>query len=105
MLQAPRGSTRIGPATSAVLRSDLSGLISQLKVPLGLIWGRRDRVVPIRALETIRAIRPDVAVETLPDAAHVPQLERPTEFVAALRRVLERLPQTLPGHNSVRGRR
>jgi pimeloyl-ACP methyl ester carboxylesterase len=31
------------------------------------------------------------AVETLDDAAHVPQIERPAEFVAALRRVLSRL--------------
>jgi pimeloyl-ACP methyl ester carboxylesterase len=105
MLQASRGSTRIGPATSAVLRSDLSGLLSELELPVGLIWGRRDRVVPMRALEKIRAIRPDAIVETLPHAAHVPQLELPAEFVAALRRVLSRLPQTLPGHNSVRGRR
>jgi pimeloyl-ACP methyl ester carboxylesterase len=105
MLEGSRGSTRVGPATSAVLRADLSGLLEQLELPLGLIWGRRDRVVPIRTMGVIRAIRPDVVVETLADAAHVPQLERPTEFVAALRRVLARLPRSLDRHNSVRTRR
>jgi pimeloyl-ACP methyl ester carboxylesterase len=88
-----------------VLRADLSALLAQLELPLGLIWGRRDRVVPITALERIRAIRPDAAVGMLSDAAHVPQLERPAEFIAALRRVLSELPQTLHGHNSVRGHR
>jgi pimeloyl-ACP methyl ester carboxylesterase len=48
-------------------------------------------VVPISTLDTIRAVRRDVAVETLPGAAHIPQLECPEEFVAAVRRVLERL--------------
>lgn len=91
MLRASQGSTRIGPATSAVLRADLSGLLEQLELPLGLIWGRRDRVVPIGTLEVIRAVRPDVTVETLADSAHVPQLEHPAEFVTALRRVLRRL--------------
>jgi pimeloyl-ACP methyl ester carboxylesterase len=105
MLQASRGSTRIGPATSAVLRADLSGLLAQLELPLGLIWGRRDRVVPITALGRIRAIRPSAVVEIIADAAHVPQLERPGAFVVALRHVLSRLARTPVDHNSVRGQR
>jgi len=32
-----------------------------------------------------------VLVITIPRAAHVPQVERPEEFVAAVRRMLERL--------------
>jgi pimeloyl-ACP methyl ester carboxylesterase len=91
MLEASRGSSRIGAAVEAVLRADLRPLLMQVEAPLGLIWGTHDRVVPIAALESIRAVRPDVVVETLGDAAHVPQLEHPVEFVGALRRVLERL--------------
>ncbi len=62
-----------------------------MQAPLGLIWGERDGIVPVAALHTILALRPDAAVETIADAAHVPQLERPDEFVAALRRILARL--------------
>jgi pimeloyl-ACP methyl ester carboxylesterase len=91
MLRASRGSTRIGAAVTAVLEADLRPQLEQLQVPLGLIWGTRDRVVPISALERIREIRPSVVVETIDDAAHVPQVERPREFVATLRRVLDRL--------------
>ena len=91
MLQASRGSTRIGAAVAAVLRADLSGKLARLELPLGLIWGARDRIVPIATLQSILAVRPGAVVETIPGAAHVPQFERPAEFVAALRRVLDRL--------------
>lgn len=91
VFEASRGAQRLGAALTAVLRADLRPLLERVDVPLGLIWGERDRVVPISTLETLRALRPDAVVETIPDAAHIPQLERPAEFVAAVRRVLERL--------------
>jgi pimeloyl-ACP methyl ester carboxylesterase len=91
MLQASRGSTRIGPAVSTVLRADLRARLTELEVPLGLIWGRRDRVVPISTLDAIHELRPDARAEIIERAAHVPQLERPQAFVAAVRRLLEAL--------------
>jgi pimeloyl-ACP methyl ester carboxylesterase len=94
MLDASRGSRRIGAALKAVLRADLSGIVRDLCVPLGLIWGRRDRVVPISTLRAIRSLRPSAIAETIPEAAHVPQVERPREFAAALDRVLNQLADT-----------
>ena len=60
-------------------------------LPGGVIWGWRDRIVPISTLRHIRAPRPDLVLVTIPRAAHVPQVERPAEFVAAVRRLLARL--------------
>ena len=91
MLEASRGSTRIGAAVSAVLGADLRADLDRLQAPLGVIWGWRDRIIPISTLRQIRATRPDVLVVTIPRAAHVPQVERPEEFVAAVRRLLDRL--------------
>lgn len=91
ILSSSRRATRLGPALAEVLRIDLRPLLGRLEVPLGVIWGERDRVVPIATLDVIREQRPDVVAETIPGAAHIPQLERPEEFVAALGRVLERL--------------
>jgi pimeloyl-ACP methyl ester carboxylesterase len=91
MLTASRRSTRIGPAVGAVLGADLLTRLGDLIVPVGLIWGRRDRVIPFSAVRSVQAVRPGVVVETLPDASHVPQVEQPVQFVAALRRVLARL--------------
>lgn len=91
MLQASCRSAHLGSAVAAVLGSDLRGELTRLDAPLGLIWGTRDRVVPIATMKSILAIRPESVVETVSDAAHVPQFERPIEFVAALRCVLDRL--------------
>jgi 3-oxoadipate enol-lactonase len=91
MLEASRGSTRIGAAVAAVLEADLRADLGRLEVPLGVIWGWRDRIIPISTLRHIRAARPDVLVVTIPRAAHVPQVELPAEFVAAVRRMLDRL--------------
>jgi pimeloyl-ACP methyl ester carboxylesterase len=88
MLQAARGSTRMGAAVSVALKEDLGQRLGELALPLGVIWGKRDRVVPVATLDRIRALRPDAVVETLDRAAHVPQLERPIAFVNALRRIL-----------------
>ncbi|HUA45538.1 MAG TPA: alpha/beta fold hydrolase [Solirubrobacteraceae bacterium] len=91
LFEASRGSERIGAALKAVLRADLRPLLDGVEAPLGLIWGERDRVVPISTLSLIRGLRPDAVVETIPRAAHIPQLERPAEFAAAVRRVLDAL--------------
>lgn len=91
MLASSRGAQRMGGAVRAVLRIDLSATLSRLDVPLGVLWGRHDGIVPIAVMERIRAARPDVAVETLRDAGHVPQLELPRAFVAAVTRLLARL--------------
>lgn len=91
VFESSRASERIAAALTTVLRADLRPLLERLEPPLGLIWGERDRVVPMSTLESIRALRPDAVVETIPRAAHIPQLERPVEFVAAVQRVLERL--------------
>jgi len=91
VFEASGGSERIAAALSVVLRADLRPLLQKLDVPLGLIWGEQDRVVPISTLSLIRGLRPDAVVETIPRAAHIPQLERPVEFVVAARRVLDGL--------------
>jgi len=91
MLRASHGSTQIGAAVAAVLRADLRSELARLEVPLGVIWGWRDRIVPISSLRHIRAVRPDAIVATIPRAAHVPHMEWPEEFVAAVRWLLGRL--------------
>jgi pimeloyl-ACP methyl ester carboxylesterase len=91
MLRASRDSKRVGAAVATVLRADLRSRLARVEAPVGVIWGWRDGVIPISTLRQIRAARPDVVVVTIPRAAHVPQVEHPAEFVAAVRRLLARL--------------
>jgi pimeloyl-ACP methyl ester carboxylesterase len=50
--------------------------------------GTRDRVIPISSLPGLRALVPGAPAEVIPRAGHVPHLERPRAFVAAVDRLL-----------------
>lgn len=91
LVQASAGARRIAPALDAVTRADLRPLLTQSPAPLGLLWGERDVTVPLQVADEIRRRRPDALLEQIPDAAHVPMVERPEAFTRALQRLLARL--------------
>jgi pimeloyl-ACP methyl ester carboxylesterase len=92
MVTASASAQRTGEALEMIGEGRLRGLLSRTDVPLGAIWGRADRTVPIVNLGALRRARPDVQVELLERAGHVPMVERPEEFVAAVRRLLDSVP-------------
>jgi len=91
ILAASDGGRRIADGVRQALAADLRDDLAAAPMPVGLMWGTDDRVVPYSGLEALRELRPDAAVETLPGTGHIPHVERPAEFVAALDRLLERL--------------
>ena len=91
LLDASAGALRVAAGVRAALAADLRGDLAAAPVPLGLLWGTSDRVVPYRGLEALRRLRPDALVETLPRTGHIPQVECPHEFTRALERVLDAL--------------
>jgi pimeloyl-ACP methyl ester carboxylesterase len=58
-------------------------------VPVLIIWGRRDRIIPVAHAEHAHAAIPDSRLEIFDAAGHMPQLEVPARFVAVLERFLE----------------
>ena len=92
MVSASAGAQRTGEALEMIGEGRLGPLLAGTDVPLGAIWGRADRTVPIVNLGALRRARPDVEVELLARAGHVPMVERPAEFVAAMWRLLDRVP-------------
>ena len=95
MVEASSTARRTEAALATITSTDLRPLVARIAAPLGVIWGEADRTVPIRALEDLLAARPDAAVVRLPEAGHVPMVERPAEFVAALRALSSELPVAL----------
>jgi len=91
LLEASDGGRRIADGVRQALEADLRDDLADAPLPVGLIWGTADRVVPFAGLDALRLLRPDAAVETLAATGHIPQVERPAEFAAALERVLDRL--------------
>jgi pimeloyl-ACP methyl ester carboxylesterase len=91
MLDASHGARRVAAGVRRALEADLRDDLAAAPMPVGLIWGTADRVVPYSGLEALRRLRPDALVETLPATGHIPQVERPEDFAAALERVLAAL--------------
>ncbi len=58
-------------------------------VPVLIIWGRRDRIIPVSHGEHAHEAIPDSRLEIFDAAGHMPQLEVPARFVAVLERFLE----------------
>lgn len=60
--------------------------LPRLQMPTLVVWGASDRVFPAsQAREAVARLRHG-ALELIPDCGHLPQVERPDLFVAALNR-------------------
>ncbi|MBM5798109.1 MAG: alpha/beta fold hydrolase [Cyanobacteria bacterium M_surface_7_m2_040] len=55
-------------------------LLPRLQLPLLLIWGRDDRLVPLEVGEQCRRLRPDLSWEELERCGHCPHDERAEAF-------------------------
>jgi pimeloyl-ACP methyl ester carboxylesterase len=91
MIEASAPAQRIAAAMTVIAQADLLPLLRATPAPLGLIWGRRDRAVPLTLATQIRAERPDAQLEVIDWTGHVPMIERPDSFALALETVLRRL--------------
>ena len=65
----------------------LEGL-ARLTVPLLVVWGAEDRVIPAWHLALVRSHLPRARTHLMRRAGHVPMLERPDEFNQVLLRFL-----------------
>jgi pimeloyl-ACP methyl ester carboxylesterase len=93
MVLASASAQRTAEALATITVADLRSALREAPAPLGVIWGAADRTVPIRHVDAIRHERPDADVVIVEQAGHVPMIERPDAFAAALTGLLERLPK------------
>jgi pyruvate dehydrogenase E2 component (dihydrolipoamide acetyltransferase) len=84
----------VGAALAAIARAwfpdgrqavDLTARIEALGVPVQIVWGRADRIVPAGHAEALAGRFP---VHILDDTGHLPHLERPAEVARLLRAFL-----------------
>jgi pimeloyl-ACP methyl ester carboxylesterase len=61
--------------------------------PALVVWGREDFVLPLRHLADVHATLPQAQVALIERCGHMPQAERPEEFLAATVPFLERAEQ------------
>jgi len=89
LVEASATAQRTPAALATITSADLRPSLAQLRMPLGVIWGDVDRTVPIRGLDEVLKARPDARVTRIPNAGHVPMVECPELFVAALQPLIK----------------
>ncbi len=67
---------------------NLSEPLTQPAAPTFLIWGAQDGLATMKQARAIRRSMPGAELITIEGAGHMPQVERPQEFVTALSNVL-----------------
>jgi pimeloyl-ACP methyl ester carboxylesterase len=50
------------------------------EMPMGVIWGRDDKVIPVRHASNAAALAADARVEIIPNAGHFPHKDHPHRF-------------------------
>jgi pimeloyl-ACP methyl ester carboxylesterase len=82
------------PARRAYLdspeRTDVSADLHRLTMPITIVWGERDQLIPLSSIAPLREAQTSAEVITLPNAGHVPQGDAPREVVAIIRERLAR---------------
>lgn len=58
--------------------------LEQIRHPVLLVWGERDRMVPSRGSRRILDALPETTYELIEDCGHCPQVEEPDRFVDVL---------------------
>ena len=53
--------------------------IRQYKGKILLIWGEKDRIIPLSSMEAFKALRSDIKLELVSGAGHLPHQEKPEE--------------------------
>jgi pimeloyl-ACP methyl ester carboxylesterase len=56
--------------------------LHRIDVPVKIIWGREDRILPVQFLEHFRKLIPKAQTHVIEGAGHLPHVEKADEFVA-----------------------
>jgi len=79
---------RLAAASEGMERHVLEGRLGEVTVPVEIVWGASDRLMPLSYAERLRAGLPRARLTELPRCGHVPQQECPAAFAEALGKLL-----------------
>ncbi len=63
-------------------REELLAKVAALHLPVLLVWGEKDNILPAHHLKAAREAYPHAHVHLFPKTGHMPQIERADEFTA-----------------------
>lgn len=79
---------RLAAASDGMEKFVLDGRLAEVTVPVEIVWGASDRMLPLSYAEKMLAGLPRARLTQLPRCGHVPQQECPAAFAEALGRLL-----------------
>ncbi|MEO6488111.1 MAG: alpha/beta fold hydrolase [Thermoanaerobaculia bacterium] len=79
------GPTSLALAFARLLRDDARPLMRELRMPVLLVWGEHDPMVPVAYAKQIVAEIPQSRLAVIPTSGHIPMWENPEEFNRELR--------------------
>jgi pimeloyl-ACP methyl ester carboxylesterase len=82
-VNALRSGVTLGGVKPAV-RDYWVAQASRYQGPVLVVWGRQDAVLPVAAATGAREVLPQAQVQLIDDCGHLPMIEQPAEFLAAL---------------------
>ena len=92
------------PALKALLEYSYRDRLAAIEIPVLIVWGRNDMLVPVAdATRYQRLIGDNARVEIFEDTGHVPMVERPTRFNELVRGFLAGEPVPESGVAGVTG--
>jgi pimeloyl-ACP methyl ester carboxylesterase len=73
---------------------ELIAQIATIKVPTLILWGREDKVIPLKVGELLHQLIPNSTLEIIEHCGHIPQEEKPDETISRISRFLSATAQT-----------
>ncbi|WP_345955659.1 alpha/beta hydrolase [Mucilaginibacter sp. PAMB04168] len=84
---------RILAMAKSAIRHNMAKDLAKIKLPVGLIWGKNDKITPPEVAVEFNQLLPDSELYWIDQCGHAPMMERPQEFNKALREYLEHVKQ------------
>jgi pimeloyl-ACP methyl ester carboxylesterase len=89
MMTATRGAAAVAAHRGRAERRDHMKALESIRVPTLLVVGSEDHFTPPSVMERMRALIPDAKLVCIPGAGHLPNMERPGAFNAAVETFLK----------------
>jgi pimeloyl-ACP methyl ester carboxylesterase len=87
ILNTPRAGI-IGTLQGMAARENTEAILAKMKVPVLLLAGEHDQIIPPAKSQALAAAVPGVTLVMVEKAGHMPMLEEPVRTTAAIREFL-----------------
>ena len=81
---------RILAMARSAIRHNMQGDLHKIHIPVGLIWGKNDKVTPPEVAEEFHKYLPKSDLVWIDKCGHAPMMEQPEEFNKALKGFLQK---------------